>query len=231
MKVLLIIPAYNEAENIERVVNNIRDNYPQYDYLVVNDGSKDGTGKICKEKGYNFIEHPVNLGLAGAVQTGMKYAFRKGYDVALQYDGDGQHDPAYISDMLVCMKNNGSDIVIGSRFVSEKKPMTARMLGSRIISACVYMTTGQILTDPTSGMRIFNRRIIEKLANMINMGPEPDTVAYLIKCGAKVDEVQVKMSERIAGESYINFTGSIKYMFRICSSILFLQWFRKREML
>lgn len=231
MKVLLIIPAYNEAENIERVVNKIIKEYPQYDYVIVNDGSKDDTEEICKRNGYNFISHPVNLGLAGAFQTGMKYADRKGYDVALQYDGDGQHDPAFIADMLECLKTKNSDVVIGSRFVTERKPFSARMLGSRIISACVKITTGRKLTDPTSGMRIFNKRMIHRLANMINMGPEPDTVAYLLRCGAKVEEVQVTMNERIAGESYINFTGSIKYMSRMCSSILFLQWFRKKEIL
>lgn len=231
MKVLLIIPAYNEAENIERVVNKLINEYPQYDYVVVNDGSKDDTEKICRRNGYNLINHPINLGLAGAVQTGMKYAERNDYDIALQYDGDGQHDPAYIDDMIKCMKKNNLDIVIGSRFVTEKKPFTARMLGSRIIAFCVKITTGKKITDPTSGMRIFNKRLIHRLANLINLGPEPDTIAYLIRCGAKVAEVQVSMSERIAGESYINLSGSIKYMGRICSSILLLQWFRKKEMI
>lgn len=229
MKVLLIIPAYNEAENIERVVNNIIDNYPQYDYVVINDGSKDDTAKICKEKGYNIISHPVNLGLAGAFQTGMKYADRNDYDYALQYDGDGQHDPAYVAAMIERMNEKKADIVIGSRFVTQKKPFTARMMGSRIIAACVFLTTGKKLTDPTSGMRLFNKRLIHRLANLINLGPEPDTVAYLMRCGAEVEEVQVSMSERIAGESYINLTGSIKYMSRMCSSLLFLQWLRKKE--
>ena len=99
MKTLIIVPAYNEGENIERVINNLKDNFPQYDYIVINDGSRDNTEQICREKGFNFISHPVNLGLAGAVQTGMKYAYKHGYDAAVQYDGDGQHDARFIAPM------------------------------------------------------------------------------------------------------------------------------------
>src|SRR5574344_2624219 len=122
MKVLIIIPAYNESGNIERVVNNLLTNYPQYDYVVINDGSSDNTAEICRNNHFNLIDLPVNLGLAGAFQTGMKYAWTKGYEAALQFDGDGQHRAEYISSMINEMETSNADIVIGSRFVSERKP-------------------------------------------------------------------------------------------------------------
>ena len=120
MSLIILIPAYNEEENIERVVNNIIENYPQYDYVVVNDGSRDHTAKICRKNGYNLIDLPVNLGLAGGFQAGMKYAHNNKYDYCIQFDGDGQHNPEYIEDMLKCMAQTGADIVIGSRFKTKK---------------------------------------------------------------------------------------------------------------
>ena len=227
-KVLIVVPAYNEEENIERVVNNLIENYSQYDYVIVNDGSKDSTADICRRNKYNFLDLPVNLGLAGAFQTGMKYAYYNDYDYAIQFDGDGQHNPEYIADMLELAKKENADIVIGSRFVNEKKPCSMRMLGNNIIEACIFLTTGKKITDPTSGMRMFNRRMLQRLATLMNYGPEPDTVAFLIRCKAMVVECQVQMSERMAGESYLNITNSIKYMFNMVTSILFVQWFRKK---
>ena len=229
MKTLIIIPAYNESENIVRVVENLRNNYSQYDYVVINDGSKDNTAQICKEHNFNLVDLPINLGLAGAFQTGMKYAYYKGYDYAIQYDGDGQHNPEYIEGMLQLAKNQNLDIVIGSRFANEKKPFSMRMLGNTLIEFCIMITTGKRIKDSTSGMRLYGRRMINKLANTMNYGPEPDTIAYLIRCGANIEEYQVTMNERVAGESYLNFTRSIKYMFHMCSSILLIQWFRKKE--
>lgn len=229
MKTLIIIPAYNESENIVSVVENLKNNYSQYDYVVVNDGSKDNTTKICKMGGYNLIDLPINLGLAGAFQTGMKYAFYNDYDYAIQYDGDGQHNPQYIEGMVSLAEEKRLDVVIGSRFVTEKKPHSLRMIGNSLIELCIFITTGKKIHDSTSGMRLYNKRMIKKMANTMNYGPEPDTIAYLLRCGAKVDEYQVHMNERVAGESYLNITRSIKYMAHMCSSILIVQWFRKKE--
>lgn len=226
--VLIIIPAYNEEKNIERVVDNLMGNYPQFDYVVVNDGSKDSTAEICRRKGYNFLDLPVNLGLAGGFQAGLKYAYRYHYSYAIQFDGDGQHRPEYIQSMREKM-DEGYDIVIGSRFVTEKKPKTMRMLGSNLISAAIRMTTGVKIKDPTSGMRMFSRKMLEEFALSLDYGPEPDTVSYLLKQGAKVTEVQVKMDERIAGESYLNPVNAVKYMSKMLFSILFIQNFRKRD--
>lgn len=233
MKVLVIIPAYNEAQNICRVVDGLQlsgNNGHQYDYVIVNDGSRDETAVICHEHGYNLINLPVNLGLTGAVQTGMLYAMRNGYDMAIQFDGDGQHDPACIAPMVEQMLRNDDDIVIGSRFVNEKKPRSLRMLGNNIIEWAIHLTTGTDIRDTTSGMRLYNRRMIEAYAGNINMSPEPDTVSYLLRCGAKVSEVQVQMHERIAGTSYLNLSRSIQYMFKMCMSIVFIQWFRQRRL-
>ena len=226
--VIVIIPAYNEEKNIERVVDHLLRQYPQFDYVVVNDGSKDRTASICKKRGYNLLDLPVNLGLAGGFQAGLKYAYQHQYSYAIQFDGDGQHRPEYIEPMRRKMEE-GYDIVIGSRFVSEKKPRTLRMFGSSLIALAIRLTTGVKIKDPTSGMRMFNRRMIESLAREINYGPEPDTISYLLKQGAKVAEIQVKMDERIAGESYLNAINSIKYMGKILISILLIQNFRKRE--
>lgn len=229
-KILIIIPAYNEAENIERVVDNIIENFPQYDYVIVNDGSSDDTRKICRRRNYNLLDLPVNVGLAGAIQSGMKYANYHGYDYAIQLDGDGQHLPEYIEDMFQKMQETNCDIVIGSRFKTEKKPFTARMLGSQLITYAVYITTkGKYIGDVTSGMRLFNKAMIKRFGYQINYGPEPDTLAYLINCGIKIEEVQVEMRERIAGTSYLNLGNSIRYMTQRLFAILVFQWFRERK--
>lgn len=225
-RLLVIIPAYNEEESISSTVDELTSTLPGVDYVVVNDGSKDGTERICLEHGYNYVSLPVNSGLTVGFQTGMKYALRNGYDYALQFDADGQHRPEYISKMLDLAVAEDVDIVIGSRFVNKCKEVSARMLGSRIITVAIKLTTGKRVADPTSGMRMFNRRMIERFANDDSLNPEPESISYLMKKGAKVREVQVEMRERQAGESYLNIPKSIAYMARACISILFVQWFR-----
>lgn len=229
MKLLIMIPAYNEAENIERVVGNLIKNYPQYDYVIINDGSTDDTRKICARNGFNFIDLPVNTGLSGAIKSGMRYANFYGYDYVVQLDGDGQHDPVYIQDLKNTMEQTGCDIVIGSRFKTERKPINARMIGSQIITMAIWVTTkGKYIGDVTSGMRLFNKKMIKRFGYDMHYSPEPDTLAYLLNCGVKIEEVQVKMYERIAGVSYLNFKSSIWYMMKMLFSILLFQWFRKR---
>lgn len=225
-RLLVIIPAYNEEGSISSTVDELTSTLPGVDYVVVNDGSKDGTERICLEHGYNYVSLPVNSGLTVGFQTGMKYALRNGYDYALQFDADGQHRPEYISKMLDLAVAEDVDIVIGSRFVNKCKEVSARMLGSRIITVAIKLTTGKRVADPTSGMRMFNRKMIERFANDDSLNPEPESISYLMKKGAKVREVQVEMRERQAGESYLNIPKSIAYMARACISILFVQWFR-----
>ena len=228
MKCLVIVPAYNEEESIVRVIENLKKHYAAYDYVVINDGSSDNTAELCRKMGYELIDLPVNLGLAGAFQTGLKYAYRKGYDYAIQFDADGQHRPEFIEAMLDKIQE-GYDIVIGSRFVTEKKPHSMRMLGSNLISLATRITTGRKVKDPTSGMRMFNKKMIAEFALNLNYGPEPDTISYLLKQGATIAEVQVEMDERAAGESYLNLSRSVMYMLRMLMSILFIQNFRKHR--
>jgi glycosyltransferase involved in cell wall biosynthesis len=228
MKILIIIPAFNEEMNIVRVVEGIKTEYSQYDYVVVNDGSSDNTALVCQEHGFELINLPVNLGLAGAFQTGLKYAYIKGYDYAIQFDADGQHKTEYIDTILQEIER-GYDIVIGSRFVTKKKPFSLRMFGSNMISLAMKLTTRKTIKDPTSGMRMFDKAMIKEFALNMNYGPEPDTISYLMKQGATVSEVQVEMDERLEGESYLNFSRSMIYMLRMLISILFIQSFRKRK--
>ena len=229
-EVLVIIPAYNEEANIGRVAEGLVRDHPELDFVVVNDGSADRTAEICRENGYCLLDLPVNLGLAGAFQAGMKYADRKGYRFAVQFDGDGQHRAEFIAPMREKMEE-GYNIVIASRFVTEKKPHSLRMVGSRIIAAAIRLSSGASLKDPTSGMRMYDRRMIHLFANQINYPPEPDTVSWLVKNGAKVAEVQAYMDERTAGVSYLTPMNAIRYMTRTLISILFIQSFRVREKL
>ena len=212
---LIIIPAYNEEGSIENVVNNIIQNYPQYDYVIINDGSRDKTSQICHENHYNIVDLPVNL------------AYEHGYKKAVQFDADGQHLPEYIQGLEEKI-NDGFDLVIGSRFVTEKRPNSLRMLGNILISSAIKLTTGKTIKDPTSGMRMFSEDLIKEFALNINYGPEPDTVSYLIRNGVKVAEAQVRMEDRQAGESYLTLSRSIKYMTQMFVSILIIQNFRKR---
>ena len=228
-KPLIIIPAYNEAMNIERVVDNIIENYPEYDYVIVNDGSTDDTRKICKNKGYNLMDLPVNVGLAGAIRAGMRYANYFGYDRTIQIDGDGQHDPKYIKSMLDRMDKTSCDIVIGSRFVDKKKPISMRMAGSNIIGFLIHVTTGKKIYDVTSGMRLFDKAMIKKFGYDMHYSPEPDTLAFLLNRGVMIEEVQVEMHERLAGKSYLNFWSSSWYMIKMGFSILLFQWVRRRK--
>ena len=226
MKTLIVIPAYNEALNIVKTVNDIKQNAPDVDYVVVNDGSKDNTLEVLKEHNFNYIDGFCNLGLFGAVQTGFKLALLNDYDIVIQFDGDGQHSAKYIQPLIDEIEK-GNDIVIGSRFVTEKKPFTARMLGSRLIAFSIRLMTGKKITDPTSGFRAYNRACIKDYANDMNNPPEPDTLVYMLRKNRKIKEVQVQMSEREFGESYLNLMNTIKYMSRMMVSIFLIQPFRK----
>ncbi|OUO21805.1 glycosyltransferase family 2 protein [Collinsella sp. An307] len=226
MKTLVIIPAYNEEDSIVGTVEELMRVAPQYDYVVINDGSKDGTRCICREHGFRMLDLPANVGLTYGFQAGIKYALRMGYDAAIQFDADGQHRPEYIKTLVDEMERTEADIVIGSRFVTEKKSHSARMIGSCLISAITRFTTGAKIKDPTSGMRLYRSTVFQSFCRFNDFGPEPDSIAYLIHKGAKVVECQVEMRDRMAGESYLNLTRSIEYMLRTCASILFVQWFR-----
>ena len=225
-RLLVVIPAYNEEMNIRNVMDDLRKCCPEYDYLIINDGSTDGTLEICRKNGYNVLDLPVNLGISGGFQAGMRYALSNGYRYVVQFDGDGQHLARYIRPMYECALQGNYDIVIASRYIRGKKGLSPREIGSRLISLCILLVTGRRITDPTSGMRLYCRGIIEKIATQMNYDPEPDTLAALMRRGATVCEIPARMHDRAHGASYLTFTNSVKYMVYTCTSILVVHWLR-----
>ena len=228
MKVLIIIPAYNEEKNIKSVCESLEKVKNKLDfvldYIVINDGSIDNTEKVCKENGLPIISLIHNLGIGGAVQTGYKYAFKNGYDIAIQFDGDGQHDAEYIVDLVNPIKDNKADMTIGSRYIadiSEFKSTKLRQAGIKFLSFILKLTTGKKIYDMTSGFRAVNKEIIKIFAsNYPSDYPEPETIVEVIKKGYKVKEIPVKMHERSHGKSSITPLKSIYYMVKVSYSMV-----------
>ena len=224
-KTLVFIPAYNEEKTLAKTIEDLKENGPDCDYVVIDDGSTDNTKKLCDINGFPCIKLPFNLGLDGVFRTGMRYAYENGYDAAMPFDGDGQHNASYISPMLEKLQT-GSDIVIGSRFLNKKKGSGLRMAGSRIITSIFKLATKTDFTDPTSGMRLVSRKIMKQILDDSNCGPEPDTWAFLVKNGCTLSEVPVEMNDREQGESYFTLGRSMFFMVRMCISIIFINFFR-----
>ena len=226
MKVLVIIPAYNEELNIENTINKIINYNKKYknkvDYIIINDGSTDNTNKICEKNNYNVVNLIHNLGIGGAVQTGYKYALDNKYDIAIQFDGDGQHDENYI-DSLVNEIINGNDFVIGSRFIndlSKFKSTKSSRFGINLLSFLIKICTGKKIYDPTSGFRAGNRNVIKLFAySYPSEYPEPESTVFLIRNKFKIKEIPVEMHERQFGQSSIKLFKSIYYMFSVSLSI------------
>ena len=221
MKTLIVIPAFNEQDSIVNLTNEII-KYG-YDYLIINDCSSDKTPKILDENHFHHLDLPVNLGLAGVTRAGFMYANDHNYDCAICIDGDGQHPPAFMIDLIKAIEG-GCDYVVGSRFLTKKKPMSLRMLGSRILCLLIKMKTGKTVTDPTSGMRALGKKVIERFDESMNFYAEPDAMCYLIHHGFDVKEIQVEMKERETGVSYFaNPFKSIYFMLCEILSIIFIQ--------
>lgn len=222
-KILIIIPAYNEAENIEAVVDNIVNNYPQYDYVIVNDGSKDNTEEVCKKRGYSVINLPLNLGIGGAVQTGYLYARKYHYDIAIQIDGDGQHDISYVEKLIEPILSNEADITIGSRFLEKEgfQSSATRRVGISFLSGLIHLICFKKVKDVTSGFRAVNQKFINIYAeNYPSDYPEPEAIVAAIMYRGRIKEVPVVMKERMAGNSSINLKRSIYYMIKVTLAIL-----------
>lgn len=223
VRVLVIIPAYNESENIENVIDHLCRQASQYDYLIINDGSTDKTAKICQERHFQFLNLPINLGIGGAVQAGYIYAQRNGYDIAVQMDGDGQHDIAYLADMLQPLMEDTADIVIGSRFLKKEgfQSSATRRVGIKILSFLILITTGKKIMDVTSGYRAVNRRFINIYVNDYPTDyPEPEAIVTAIMNRGRITEVPVKMRAREGGSSSITFLKSVYYMIKVTLAIL-----------
>lgn len=226
MKVLALIPAYNEEEPLAATVAGLVAACPDVDYLVIDDGSTDGTHRVCVEEGLRHLRMPVNTGLSSVFTTGMKYAKAHDYDAVVQFDADGQHLPEFIPSMAEALVEQDADIVIASRALAGESPKGLRNAGSKLISWLIKATTGTTVGDPTSGMRMFNRRMIDMYATQFDMHPEPDTIALVARRGGRVIEVPAHMQDRQGGESYLTMGTSVGYMLRASLSILLYQWLR-----
>jgi len=229
MKVLLVIPSYNEEDNVlknyQNIINYNKKNKTDYDAIIINDGSRDKTEEICIKNNIPHITLVHNLGIGGAVQTGYKYALDNGYDIAVQFDGDGQHDVRYVKDIIEPIKKKEADMVIGSRFIddssSEFKSSKARQMGINIISFFIKLVTGKKIYDTTSGFRAINRDLIKIFASNYPVEyPEPVSTTKILKAGYKIDEVAVSMNEREAGVSSIRAWKSVYYMINVIISIV-----------
>lgn len=227
-KILIIIPAYNEEKSILKTYKEIekynKKNHTKYDCIVINDGSTDQTEKILKDNDIPHICLPANLGIGGAVQTGYRYAMYNEYDIAIQYDGDGQHDINYVKDIVKPIIEDKADFVIGSRFVenvSEFRTSKSRRIGINIISFFIKMVTGKKLYDITSGFRAANKDIIKIFAKYYPQEyPEPITNAKIEKSKFRVEEIAVNMRERSEGKSSIHSWKNAYYMINVCLAIL-----------
>lgn len=229
MKSIVIIPAYNEEKSIEKTVADIRENAPEFDYVIVNDCSKDNTLKVCTEKGMHVLNLPINLGIGGAVQTGYLYAYKNGYDFAVQFDGDGQHDARFLHEMRDYMVEHELDMLIGSRFIEKEGFQSSglRRFGIRYFSSLIRLLTKAKVTDPTSGMRMVNREIIGIYADSYPKDyPEPESVVAILNMGKTVGEYPVVMRERTEGVSSISPLRSVYYMVKVTLAI-FMEMLRK----
>ncbi len=223
MKVLIIIPAFNEEESLCNVVKNLKSAAPDVDYLIVNDCSTDRTEALCQEHDFNYITFPVNLGIGGGVQAGYLYAVENGYDIAIQMDGDGQHDPNYIKDVIKPLQDGTADMVIGSRFITKDgfQSSAMRRLGIGFLKFLIRICCGTTVNDTTSGFRATSRSLTKFFAkNYAQDYPEPEAIIAAVLEGYRVTEVPVIMHERQGGESSINALKSIYYMIKVSLAIL-----------
>ncbi len=227
-RILVIVPAYNEELNIGKVVRSIKDTFlqdlVQNDVMVVNDGSKDSTKQEAEKSGSMVLDLPFNLGIGGAVQSGFRFAFEHGYDIAIQIDGDGQHDPAYINEIIQPILNNEADVVIGSRFLKTVKngfrSTLMRRFGIKIFYFVNTIAIGQKITDNTSGFRAYNKKAIQYLKDHYPVDyPEPEAVVMLGKKKFRIREIPVIMKERAGGTSSITTVKSVYYMIKVLLAI------------
>ena len=231
MKVLLIVPSYNEEDNVlsnyKKIIDYNKKHNTNYDVIVINDGSKDKTEEICIENNIPHISLVHNLGIGGAVQTGYKYAYENDYDVAVQFDGDGQHDVRYVKDIIKPIKENKADMVIGSRFIDKSssnfKSSKARRIGITLISFFIKLITGKKIYDTTSGFRAANKKVIERFVDNYPVEyPEPVSTTEVLRLGYNVEEIPVSMNERENGVSSIKAWKNVYYMVNVILSIVIL---------
>lgn len=229
MKILVIVPAYNEEKNIYQTIQDIQQAELTVDYIVINDCSTDHTRKVLRENNANYLDLPINLGIGGGVQTGYRYAMEHGYDIAIQFDGDGQHDARYLKDLIAPIESGQADVVIGSRFIKKEgfQSTGLRRLGINFLSSLIHILCGVKVRDVTSGMRAVNRRMIEQFAaDYAQDYPEPEAILAAGLAGAKIEEVPVQMRERQGGVSSINPVRSVYYMIKVSLALILFRFTR-----
>lgn len=227
MRVLAVIPAYNEEQCLEATVAELRQTAPSVDYIVINDGSTDKTREVIDKNNFHALNLPVNTGLTSVFRLGMKYAKDNGYDAVIQFDADGQHVPASIAPMVEKLEEAKCAIVIGSRYLTGRiKPTGARGAGSKLISWLLKSCAKLRITDPTSGLRLYSKEMIEAFSTTFDLAPEPDMLVWAAKHVGSIEEVQVSMRERQGGTSYFSFSSVIRYMSRTCLSIILTKMLR-----
>lgn len=222
MRKLIIIPAFNESACIENTVRDIMENAPDFDYVIINDCSTDNTQEICEKNGFNLVNLPINLGIGGAVQTGYMYAEEYGYDVAVQVDGDGQHDAQFLRTMANYLEEHNVDMVIGSRFIEKEGFQSSfmRRMGINYFTCLIKLFTGKTITDPTSGLRMAGRNVIRLFANSYPKDyPEPESTVAALKRKYVIEEIPVVMRERQGGDSSITLKRSVYYMIKVTLAI------------
>ncbi len=222
VKVLVIIPCYNEEKNLERVINRLEKVAPEVDYIIVNDCSTDDSVAVCEKNGYNYVSLPINLGIGGGVQSGYIYAVQNGYDIAVQMDGDGQHNPKYLQEVIKPVADGTYDMCIGSRFITKEGFQTSfmRRLGINILSLLIRILCGAHVKDTTSGFRACNKDMSAYFAKHYAQDyPEPEAIMSSVLGGWKVGEVPVVMEERIEGASSISPLKSVYYMVKVSISL------------
>ena len=222
MKKLIIIPAYNEAENLPKLISSIKNILPEFDYVIINDGSTDNTRRLCEQEGMNVVTLPINSGIGVAVQTGYKYALYNEYDIAIQIDGDGQHDVSYLREIIAPLEKNEADVVIGSRFIEYQgfQSSGARRMGIKLLSSFIWLCTGVKVKDVTSGFRAVNKRFIQVFAEDYSKDyPEPEAIVTAKMYGGRIKEMPVVMKERKAGRSSITLWKSVYYMIKVTLAI------------
>lgn len=222
MKKLIIIPAYNEAKSLPNLIESIESTLPDFDYVIINDGSWDGTKKIANKEKWNVVHLPINSGIGVAVQTGYRYALENDYDITIQIDGDGQHDIRYLPEIVRPIEENTADVVIGSRFVEKEgfQSSGVRRAGIKLLSALIFVLTGEKVKDVTSGYRAANRKFISIFADDYSKDyPEPEAIVTVKMYRGRILELPVVMKEREHGNSSITLWKSVYYMLKVSLAI------------
>lgn len=234
-KILIVVPSYREEKNILHVIEGLREHVPDFDVLIIDDGSKDGTYEIAINNGVKTLKHPFNMGYGVTIQTGYKYGVQHGYDIVVQFDGDGQHDPKYIRPLIEALKESRADVVIGSRFLKGggyDAPFI-RKTGIKFFSRIASYITNQKFTDSTSGFQALNKRVFTFFSKMDNFPydyPDADAIITLCFAGFTVREIPVLMHDRMEGKSMTSGFRTLLYVTKMLISI-FITLIRKKTKL